>query len=122
MNPKTNVSAGELAFYEKIKTGEVRALRGKSDKGEGWRPVCRGHYLGSACMPTEAQAISKGKIFMCELKARVEGVQQKSIKKDFGCGACNDGCAGRKQCRVVEESPPIKPVKNRIRKSKAVAK
>lgn len=81
MNPNTKVSAGELAFYEKIKNAEVRAFRGKSDKGEGWRPVCRGHYLGSACMPTEAQAISKGKIFMCELKNRVEVVPKKVVKK-----------------------------------------
>jgi hypothetical protein len=81
MNPNTNASAGELAFYEKIKTGEVRAIRGKSDKGEGWRPVCRGYYLGSACVETEAQAISKGKIFVSELKNRVEGVPQKAVRK-----------------------------------------
>lgn len=81
MNPKTKASAGELAFYEKIKASEVRAIRGKSDKGEGWRPVCRGHYLGSACVGTESEAITKGKIFIGELKNRVEGVQPQVIKK-----------------------------------------
>ncbi len=81
MNPKTNVSAGELAFYEKIKTGDLRAIRGNSEKGEGWRPVCRGHYLGSACVGTEAEAITKGKIFIGELKKRVEGVQPLATKK-----------------------------------------
>lgn len=81
MNQNTNASAGEKAFYEKIKTGEVRAIRGKSDKGEGWRPVCRGHYLGSACVSTESEAISKGKIFIGELKKRVEGVKPQAVKK-----------------------------------------
>lgn len=81
MIQKTNASAGEVAFYEKIKTGEVRAIRGKSDKGEGWRPVCRGHYLGSACVSTEGEAITKGKIFIGELKKRVEGVQPSATKK-----------------------------------------
>jgi len=81
MNQKTNASAGEKAFYEKIKTGEVRAIRGNSDKGDGWRPVCRGHYLGSACVDTESEAITKGKIFIGELKKRVEGVQPSATKR-----------------------------------------
>lgn len=81
MNPNNKASAGEKAFYEKMKTGEVRAIRGKSDKGEGWRPVCRGHYLGSACVGTESEAITKGKIFIGELKKRVEGVQPSANKK-----------------------------------------
>jgi hypothetical protein len=84
--------------------------------------VCRGRYLGGACLTTESAAITNGKIFIEELRKRVEGLQKTPIKKHFGCGACNDGCAGPKQCRVVEESPPIKPVKNRIRKPKAVTK
>jgi len=69
---KTKVSAGEKAFYEKIKTGEVRANFGNTDKGTGWRPVCGGHYLGSACFDTETAAISNGKIYVSELKKRVD--------------------------------------------------
>lgn len=80
MNPIPNVSAGEKAFYEKIKAGEVRAIRGKSDKGDGWRPVCRGLYLGSACVGTEGEAITKGKIFIGELKKRVESAHLQSIE------------------------------------------
>tara|TARA_R100000656_G_scaffold14096_1_gene14165 strand:- start:24 stop:311 length:288 start_codon:yes stop_codon:yes gene_type:complete len=72
---------GEINLYAKIKDGEVRAIRGKSDKGDGWRPVCRGRYLGSACLTTESAAITNGKIFIAELKKRVEGVQAKSISK-----------------------------------------
>lgn len=72
---------GEVNLYNHIKDGEVRAIRGNSDKGDGWRPVCRGRYLGGACLTTESAAITNGKIFIAELKKRVEGVQKKSVKK-----------------------------------------
>ena len=74
-------SVGERRFYESIKDAEVRAIRSNTDKGDGWRPVCRGRYLGSACVPTEQQAISEGKIFLSELKRRVEGEQEAPRKR-----------------------------------------
>jgi hypothetical protein len=92
MNQNLKASSGDVAFYEKIKTGAVRALLGKSDKGNGWRPVCRGHYLGSDCVSTEAEAIRRGKIFVAELRKRVEVVV------------------------------PSKPKNQRVKKAKAVAK
>jgi hypothetical protein len=99
---------GEINLYKKIKSFEVRANIGNSSAGYGWRPVCGGHYLGRECHPSEKTAITKGKIFVEDLKRRVDG---------SGCGACGDGCIDRKQCRVLEESPPIKAIpKKRARK------
>ena len=72
---------GEINLYAQIKDGDVRAIRGKSDKGDGWRPVCRGRYLGSACLTTESAAITNGKIFIAELKKRVESVKSVVVKK-----------------------------------------
>lgn len=72
---------GEIKLYEQIKGYEVRSIVGNTGKGYGWRPVCRGRYLGSACLSTESAAITNGKIFIAELKKRVEGVQAKPINK-----------------------------------------
>lgn len=98
------VTAGDLNLYQRIKGFEVRASIGNSNAGYGWRPVCGGHYLGRECLHSEKAAITQGKIFVAELKRRVESA---------GCGACNDGCVDRKQCRVVEESPPIAVIPKR---------
>lgn len=103
---------GDINLYQKIKCFDVRATIGNSSAGYGWRPVCGGHYLGSECHHSEKAAITKGKIFVEDLKRRVESA---------GCGACGDGCVDRTQCRVVEENPPIKPTpKKRTRKAVAV--
>lgn len=117
------VTSGELAFYEKIKNGEVRAILGKTDKGEGWRPVCKGRYLGAACVSTERQAIRHGKIFIAELKRRVDTANKPSINEMVCCDVCGDfsSCRDRGICRFVDENPPVTMQKPKgRRKSKAV--
>lgn len=117
------VTLGEIRLYEQIKDSEVRALVGISDVGNGWRPVCKGMYLGRACYSTEKEAIKQGEKIVAELKRQVEAAIP-AVKKVEPCGACGDGCVGRDECRVKEENPPLKaPVKKRVRnrKTKPVA-
>lgn len=113
------VTLGEIRLFEQIKDSEVRALVGISDVGNGWRPVCKGMYLGRACYSTEKEAIKNGEKIVAELKRQVEAAIP-AVKKVEPCGACGDGCVGREECRVIEESPPIKePVKKRGRNRNA---
>lgn len=88
---------GEVNFYNKIKNGSVRAVKGKSDAGDGWRPVCAGSYLGNQCSSTEWGAIAQGLKIVSDLKLRVELMQQYEAN---------------------EESPPVPIKKKRTRKIK----
>lgn len=62
---------GEVNLYNKIKGRKVIAIKGNSSAGEGWRPVCAGHYLGNQCMGSEKDAIAYGVRIVEQLKARV---------------------------------------------------
>lgn len=80
---------GEVNLYNQIKGRTVRAVKGKSDVGEGWRPVCAGRYLGNQCSDTENAAINYGIKVVERLKAKVEqssqpvkaAAKQKRIRK-----------------------------------------
>lgn len=74
MNNKPTTT-GERAMYHAIKHGKVAAVNGITDKGTGWRPVCKGVYLGSETYTTEDKAINAGKRHLADLRARVEATE-----------------------------------------------
>lgn len=59
MKNKT-ATTGERAMFYAIKNCRVSAVYGNTDKGTGWRPVCKGVYLGDSTYLTEASAITAG--------------------------------------------------------------
>lgn len=63
---------GEVNLYNQIKGRTVRAVKGKSDVGEGWRPVCAGRYLGNQCSDSEKGAINYGIKLVEQLKQKIE--------------------------------------------------
>jgi hypothetical protein len=71
----SKISRGDSALYEKLKGAEVRATQGNSSVGYGWRPVCRGVYLGNECKPSEAAALIYGKKWLAELGQKVARLQ-----------------------------------------------
>lgn len=77
----STATQGEIKLYEKIKGFEVRGLLGNSSAGYGWRPVCGGHYLGNECTHSEKAAITQGKIFISELKRRIDSGPLAAVKK-----------------------------------------
>ena len=109
---------GELNLYSKIHGRTVRALRGKSSAGDGWRPVCGGIYLGNQCSDTEKEAIANGVKFVEKLKRLIDTVQ----KTESGCGACSDGCRDMPQCRVIADSPAMPSIKKRRNRNKETQK
>lgn len=84
---------GEVKLFEHIRGHEVHAIRSYTHAGDGWRPVCRGRYLGVTCSRTEGEALKHGAQFVAQLQRRVDGVPAEPAKP---------------------------PVKKRERKSKAV--
>lgn len=86
----STATQGEIKLYEKIKGFQVRALLGNSSAGYGWRPVCGGHYLGDECVHSEKYAITLGKIFVDQLKQRVDGVLLAPVKKPSKKGSAKN--------------------------------
>lgn len=69
----TKATEGDKKLLSFIKDREVRAIRGITSAGDGWRPAVGGRYLGRTCVSSEGEAIKQGKIFVSELKRKVEG-------------------------------------------------
>jgi hypothetical protein len=71
-NSKT--TQGYSILLHKLNGCEVRATLGSSSAGYGWRPVCRGIYLGNECKPSEADALTYGKKWLAELRQKAASV------------------------------------------------
>lgn len=79
MQNEQKASAGDAALYQRLKNGHVTAVNGNSNAGKGWRPTCKGTYLGGEVYSTEKLAITAGKEFLIKLEARVKSIQ-KSVR------------------------------------------
>lgn len=83
------VTAGDQKICDRLKGGRVTALLGNSAAGYGWRPVCKGLYLGNSCSTSEASAIKAGEKYLSELEGRVKALRpkvKKVINKSKGKG------------------------------------
>ena len=85
MNNNT-ATIGDAKLYQRIKGFEVRATLGNSSAGYGWRPVCGGVFIGNECFASEKAAVTKGKIYVNDLRRRVDSfahvpqqVQQQAV-------------------------------------------
>ncbi len=76
MRNEKKASAGDVALYERLKNGNVTAVNGDSNAGKGWRPTCKGAYLGREVYTTEKLAITAGTEFLLQLEARVSSMQK----------------------------------------------
>lgn len=73
---KKPATTGECAMFRAMQGGKISAIQGNSSRGNGWRPVCRGNYLGKDIFDSEQTAIVGGKRFMADLKTRVEAAEK----------------------------------------------
>ena len=73
------VTNGDQKLLNRLQGGTISAVHGNSSAGQGWRPVCKGVYLGNECKSSEQAAINAGKQFLNDLEQRIKG-QQKSLK------------------------------------------
>jgi len=64
------LTADEIELYEIIKGGRVTAVYSSRASGSGWRPVCRGRFLGQARYGKDSIAVHMGKQFMFDLQTR----------------------------------------------------
>ncbi len=76
MRNDQKASAGDVALYKQLKNGTVTAVNGNSNAGKGWRPTCKGAYLGREVYSTEKAAVIAGREFLVQLEARVKSMQR----------------------------------------------
>lgn len=76
-------TAGEKALHSKLQDQKITTNFGTSSAGTGWRPVCKGRYVGDQCFKRESEAQKYGARTLEALKNRVESStpKRRSVKK-----------------------------------------